>query len=132
MSFFGTQALLQVMAGGAIYAADWHISLVLNAGDPWDDPIATWEVPGSRVAYTGGWVEDGTYSDGLYQGAVCNDTQIDVPSPVASSVRYIAVFPSSTSEEWLFLNRLSTYPRDLYAGDYLRFPASTISYIIYN
>jgi hypothetical protein len=130
VTFFGAQALLQVMAGGSVYTPQWHFSLVYNNGDPWDDPINTWEVPGSRTPYLGGWQVSNLSTD--YQGVVSTTASLDVLCPITASVRYIACFPNSYTDQWLFLNRVNPYPRSMSPGDYLRFPAGTITYQIYN
>lgn len=131
-NFWARHALLQIMAGGSVYTADWYVSLVANTADFYEDPRASWEVPGSRTAYTGGWIIDPAYETNGYEQAVMNDTVIDIYPTATAVSSYVVVSNGIDNDQWLFSNRLYNYPRTIEAGNFLRFPVGSLIFTVNN
>ena len=131
-NFWARYALLQVMIPTVPqYAANWHISLAYYNGDIWEAPRAEWELPNSRVPYTGGWIIDPAYVDNAYTQGVCSDTQLEIPILAAGRLEYWVLSNGLNEDQWFMYGQLSQ-TWTVAVGDTLRFPVGQLKVMLNN
>lgn len=117
----GAKYLRQMMIGGSLYTPQWYISLAKGGGDPYDEPVSSWEVPGTATLLTTTWVDDPINASQSYISTITNEQTVNIVVPNNATMTYWVIRDGLSSNVWQFIGRFNNYPLSVAAGDIVRF-----------